>query len=108
MLKALIIVGLIATLPSTAADLHPAKLVGDYNGGQMEMAAGLSLKASGRFEYGLSYGALDEGAGGIWAASDREVLLTSDKVIPPLFSLAGQNPAAPGTLLVTLALPGRI
>ncbi|HEX4694015.1 hypothetical protein [Sphingomonas sp.] len=108
MLKSLILLGLVAAAPATAPGSHPAKLVGDYNGSQMEMAAGISLKANGRFEYGLSYGALDEEAVGQWTADDRQVLLTSDKVTPPRFSLVGQKPAAPGTLRVALDLPGEI
>lgn len=112
MLKTLTILALIAAVPaaatSTAPNPHPATLVGDYDGGQMEMAVGLSLKGNGRFEYGLSYGALDQEAAGTWTADDRAVLLTSDKVTPPRFSLAGQKPAPPETLLITLALPGRI
>src|SRR5689334_2473001 len=43
-----------------------ASLVGTYNGGQMEMVAGLQLRADGRFNYALSYGALDETATGRW------------------------------------------
>src|SRR5690606_6984101 len=43
-----------------AADQHPASLVGVYDGGQMEIAAGLKLGKDGQFQYGLSYGALDE------------------------------------------------
>lgn len=105
MLKTLIVLALIA---ATAHDAHPARLVGDYDGGQMEMAAGLRLKADGQFEYGLSYGALDEEAAGSWTADDREVLLTSDPVTPPRFSLAGQKPAAAGVLRITLDMPGRI
>ncbi len=111
MLKTLIAFGLIAGVPvaaSTARDPHPATLVGDYDGGQMEMAAGLALKADGRFEYGLSYGALDEEAAGTWVADDRAVLLTSDKVTPPRFSLAEQKPGAPGTVRITLSSPARI
>ncbi|MDB5679174.1 hypothetical protein [Sphingomonas bacterium] len=108
MLKALIMAGLIATAAAPTPDLHPAKLIGDYDGGQMEMAVGLSLKANGRFEYGLSYGALDEEAAGTWAANGNQVLLTSDPVTPPRFSVIGQKPAAAGALRITLDLPGQI
>jgi hypothetical protein len=112
MLKTLIMLALIAGAPAIAAssaiDPHPVTLVGEYNGGQMEMAVGLVLKADGRFDYGLSYGALDEEATGTWTADDRVVLLTSDKVTPPRFSLTAQKPAVPGTVRITLTSPGQI
>src|SRR3569623_1555696 len=104
MLNALMLLGLVAAMPA-GPRAHPAKLVGDYDGGQMEMAAGLSLKANGRCDYGLAYGARDEEAAGGWTADARQVLLTSDKVTPPRFSLIGQKPAAPQMLRVTLDVP---
>ena len=107
-MKPLVMLGLLAMLAANGADSHPASLVGDYDGGQMEMAAGLSLKADGRFDYGLSYGALDEEAHGRWSADDRQVLLTSDPVTPPRFSVTGQQPSPPRTLRITLALPGQL
>lgn len=57
-------------------DQHPARLVGIYDGGQMEMAAGLELGKDGHFRYGLSYGALDEAAAGTWSAAADTVTLT--------------------------------
>lgn len=105
MIKTLMLLGLIAAAAATAPGPRPANLVGDYDGGQMEMAAALSLNANGRFEYGLSYGALDEEAAGVWTADARQVLLTSDPVKAPRFSLIGQKPAAPQMLRVTLDVP---
>ena len=49
---------------SALGDPLPSALVGQYDGHQMEVAAGLSLTADGHFQYGLSYGALDEEAEG--------------------------------------------
>ncbi|MBN8815080.1 MAG: hypothetical protein J0J06_06500 [Sphingomonas sp.] len=96
---------MLPALVAAAADPHPAALIGTYDGGQMEMAVGLRLKADGRFDYAMSYGALDEQAAGTWAADDRVVRLTSDRVTPPRFSLIGQTVAPRGTVRITLALP---
>lgn len=88
------------------AAVAPAALVGVYDGGQMEIAAGLELRADGRFRYGLAYGALDEEAEGVWTVEGNRVLLTTEPaVIPPRFVLADQQPAAPGTLAVTIVDP---
>ena len=57
-----IILLLAVTLAFAAPVARAASLVGTYDGGQMEIAAGLELKADGRFRYALSYGALDEEA----------------------------------------------
>src|SRR4051812_19294955 len=89
-----------ASLPASAQ-----KLVGVYDGHQMEMAAGLELKADGRFEYGLSYGAMDEQAAGRWTASDGKVLLTSDPVTAPQFTMIGQKPAPAGSFEISLDVP---
>jgi hypothetical protein len=88
--------------PATA---QPASLVGSYDGHQMEMAAGLELRADGRFRYGLAYGALDEQAAGRWTARGDQVLLTSDPVTPPRFVLVSQGRAADGVLQVGLDAP---
>ena len=83
-----------------------AGLVGTYDGHRMEMAAGLELKADGRFEYGLSYGALDEQAEGVWTVENGQVLLTTTPpVVPPRFVLLGQSEAPAGQLQITLDLP---
>lgn len=65
----------VAVTPALAADQHPASFVGVYDGGQMEMAAGLELSRDGRFRYGLSYGALDEAASGTWSVTADTVTL---------------------------------
>lgn len=108
MLRRSLVLCLLAATPAGRVDPHPASLVGSYDGGQMEMAAGITLKANGRFEYGLSYGALDEEAAGRWTADACQVLLTSDPVKAPRFSLVDQKAAVPGMLRITLALPGQI
>jgi hypothetical protein len=98
---------LLLWLAASAASLPPAaqKLVGVYDGHQMEMAVGIELKADGRFEYGLSYGAMDEQAAGRWSLSDGKVVLTSDPVTTPRFTLVGQKPAPAGTFEISLDTP---
>jgi hypothetical protein len=82
-----------------------AQLVGTYDGHQMEMAVGLELRADGRFDYGLSYGALDESASGTWRVDEGRVLLTSDPVTPPRFAFLDQQPVSDGKTYLTLDLP---
>ena len=88
----------LAAAPAAAAGSTAASLIGVYDGGQMEIAAGLELKANGRFQYGLSYGALDEEATGKWQASGDRVLLTSDPVTPPRYTVVSQQ-AGPASVL---------
>lgn len=68
-------VAIVAGAPALAADPHPASLAGVYDGGQMEIAAGLELTKDGKFRYVLSYGALDEMAAGTWSAAGDSVTL---------------------------------
>lgn len=49
-----------------ALSASESKWVGVYDGGQMELAAALDLRADGQFQFALSYGALDEAAEGKW------------------------------------------
>ncbi|MES2097546.1 MAG: hypothetical protein V4459_12375 [Pseudomonadota bacterium] len=84
-----------------------SSLAGQYDGGQMEMAAGLDLRPDGRFDYALSYGALDEGASGVWRVDGGRVLLTSDPVTVPRFVLLQNRPATDGKMRILLDLPER-
>src|SRR5437868_116655 len=107
--RAFPIVAAIALLVATAATFAaPASLVGRYDGGQMEIAAGLELKADGRFRYALSYGALDEEAAGRWQVSGDRVFLTSDPVVAPRFVLVSQGRGADGTLQLSLDVPNGV
>jgi hypothetical protein len=97
---------LLAAASSTvAAPASRQSLVGTYDGHQMEIAAGLELKADGRFRYGLSYGALDEEATGKWMMSGDQVLLTSDPVTAPRFVLVSHGRAVDGVLQLSLDVP---
>jgi hypothetical protein len=81
-------------------------LIGTYDGHQMEIGAGLKLKAEGRFEYVLAYGALDEHAEGHWAERGGKVLLTTEPVPkPPHFALVSDAPSADGKLHAALDKP---
>ena len=97
---------LLAVASSTvAATASRQSLVGTYDGHQMEIAAGLELKADGRFRYSLSYGALDEEAAGKWTMSGNQVLLTSDPVIAPRFVLVSHGKGVDGVLQLSLDVP---
>ncbi len=73
----------IAALAGPATAPTSDSLAGVYDGGQIELAAGLELKPDGRFRYALSYGALDEVAEGTWRADADRVVLTSDPFKAP-------------------------
>jgi len=97
-----------ATSTSAAGQARSSKtsnLPGTYDGGQMEMAVGLRLLPNGRFDYALSYGALDESASGTWTSDRDQVFLTSDPVTQPKFTLVDQRPATDGKTHVVLDLP---
>jgi hypothetical protein len=90
---------------STVNDPHPSALVGQYDGHRMEMAAGLSLTADGHFQYGLSYGALDEEAEGTWYFDGAYVVLNSKPVTAPHFTFLGQAAAVKGSIHIDLQVP---
>ena len=97
----LVWVGLGLALSATsalAAPDRPAALVGQYDGGRMEIGAGLELMADGHFHYELAYGALDEDAVGTWSVVGGRVVLASDPVVPPRFVVVSRKPGEPGVL----------
>ena len=83
----------------------PTCLIGRYEGSAHEVGAGLELGEDGRFSFGLSYGALDEGAEGSWQADEANVYLTSDVTVPPRFVSASDVANADSVLRVKLDLP---
>ncbi|MFD1612798.1 hypothetical protein ACFSCW_13400 [Sphingomonas tabacisoli] len=86
--------------------LAASPLVGSYDGHQMEVAAGLDLNADGTFQYGLSYGALDEQAKGRWMERDGKVLLTTEPAPKrPTFTVVSDTPSSDGKLIVALDKP---
>jgi hypothetical protein len=84
MLSAAALLLLAGAAPATS----PAGL---YETHQMEVAAGLELKADGRFRYALTYGAMDEQAEGNWSFKGKTVRLTSK----PAAKAAGFEEFAP-------------
>jgi hypothetical protein len=80
-------------------------IVGTYDGNQMEIAAGLELKADHHFRYALSYGALDEEAAGTWTVHGDQLLLTSDPVTPPRFVLVSQGQGTDDNLQINVDGP---
>ena len=64
----------IIPLASAVATGH----VGKYSHSEMELAAGLWLKADGTFQYWLTVGSLDETAKGSWTASGSHIKLVND------------------------------
>lgn len=93
--------------PAVAQHLSDCRqsLMGSYDAGQTEIAAGIELRANGRFLYGLSYGALNEEAEGVWTVKDGAVLLTSDPITPPRFVLVEEHDGPFGRLSVKLDVP---
>lgn len=100
---------LLLAVQGPAADAGPPSLptclIGRYQGSAAEVGAGLELASDGRFSFGLSYGAIDEGAEGRWQADEANVYLTSDATVPPRF-VPALDAANPDNLLrVALDLP---
>ena len=63
---------LLAALPVTAGPEGRYRLTG-----VQDAASGIELRADHTFSYGLSYGALDEMAEGVWKQAGDTVLLTT-------------------------------
>ncbi|MGL4541184.1 MAG: hypothetical protein ACRCUI_01580 [Polymorphobacter sp.] len=57
--------------------------------GVQDAASGIELRADHRFSYGLSYGALDESAEGVWTQTGDTVLLTTQPTPKPPAITAG-------------------
>ncbi len=82
---------------ATQAD---SPFVGRYDGGQMEMAMGMIIRADGTFGWGVSVGALDMRAAGTWTQEDDTIILTSDpKPVAPEFGWPGMETVPDGKLL---------
>jgi hypothetical protein len=88
---------LLAAAAPAAAEAKPA---GTYRlVGEQDVASGLRLEPSGRFQYFLSAGALDERAEGRWSRSGATLTFTTEpKPVPPEFR-AGPPGRVEGALL---------
>jgi hypothetical protein len=96
---------LVAATDSGRAMAQSGSLAGVYDGGQMEIAATLELRPDGRFNYALSYGALDEQATGRWTVSGDRVLLSSNPVVAPRLFLVSRGRGTEGMLQLSLDVP---
>ena len=112
MVGALLCAVVLGQMPAHAADTAgpaitewPRCLVGRYDGGQTEMAARLELTEDRRFTYQLSYGALDEGSEGRWERDGNDVVITSDPVNAPRYTLLAEEPLPARELRIALDLP---
>ncbi len=73
---------LLLAAPATSTPVGHYRLQGVH-----DAASELILRADGRFEYALAYGALDEEAAGRWRrVGDKIFLTTLPKPVPPAFS----------------------
>jgi hypothetical protein len=102
------VLGFVLAVPALAQDTPAAALAGEYDGGQMEIGAGLRLERNGRFEYFLSYGALDEQATGRWHATGSGVVLDSDPVNEPRFELVASEPGPAEGFDISLETPDEL
>ena len=94
----------IAPVQAATSSITRDSLPGEYDGGQMEVAARLLLKPDGHFNYEPAYGALDEAAEGTWDFKDGAVFLTTvPAVIPPRFVVESDRPDPRGGLWVKLS-----
>lgn len=99
------LVVLAASTSALAADSLPGRyrLEGDH-----DAAGELVLRADGRFEYALVYGALDEHAEGRWIRHDKLMaLITEPKPVPPVFQLAPRSAPAPDSPTLRVTWPDR-
>jgi hypothetical protein len=89
---------------SAACSLADPSLAGHYYlQGVMEVGSELLLKADGRFEYMLAYGALDELASGCWTRNGGVVTLHADK-----FEVSMEDPRKFTRLQLTVAPGGKL
>jgi hypothetical protein len=82
--------------------------VGLYDGHQTEIGAQLQLDGDGRFQYYMSYGAVDEMASGAWTAGPDGVFLDSDSVLAPAFELVDSKQGSGSAFDLTLDVPDRM
>lgn len=77
--------------------------VGRYVHSEMELGAGLWLKADGTFQYGLTVGSLDETARGRWTARGNRITLANDRPpVPPAITAGEAKRDASTTLRLTV------
>lgn len=103
-----IVAGALALMTQAAQADVPRPLAGTYNGSEMEVGTELRLEANGRYQYYLSYGALDETSQGTWTADRGGITLTSDAVKAPQFELVETKLGKGKELVVSLDTPEQL
>lgn len=84
-----------------------ADLAGDYVlHGVLEMAAGMTLRPDGTFEFGLVYGAAEYESKGKWKRDGDAVVLTADKVPGEPFRLVKSSRMSEPGVRVWVKAPG--
>jgi hypothetical protein len=82
----------VCSAESTAQNL-PKEVAGDYAlQGVRETASGLKLLPNGRFDFAMSYGAVDREAHGKWTVTNGKVQLVSDPTPAAGFSFIAAQP----------------
>jgi len=100
-------VALMSSGPSLAQS-RPVSLAGTYNGSEPEVGTELRLGRNGRYQYQLSYGALDETSEGTWTADANGIVLTSDPVKSPIVQYLGYERGTGSTVTITLEAPEQL
>ncbi len=78
----------------------PSQFVGRYDGGGMEMAMGMIVRADGTFAWGLTVGALDLRAAGTWFEEDDTIIFVSEpKPVAPEFAWSGLERSEEGPMV---------
>jgi len=107
---------LLMSAAAAAEGTAASSLAGHYYlQGVREMGAELLLDPSGRFEFGMAYGAVDQAAKGRWSADDRTVTLLADAAPAPRLAFGKRedqlpdpysaDPSKPTLLVVRVASP---
>lgn len=97
---------LLSPVTTPARQAEPEAIAGTYDGSQTEMAARLELGEDGRYQYLLSYGAVDEFSAGTWIGQEGGVVLTSDPANAPRFEMLGAEPGTGPQDKLTIRLEG--
>ena len=101
---AAVVAALLPVGASAACAPADPSLAGHYAlSGVMEVGSELSLKADGRFQYMLAYGALDELASGCWMRNGHVVTLNAQK-----FQTNADDPMKFDRLELTVAPGGKL
>lgn len=104
------VLGFLIPLAVSAWALAAEPLMDSFAGayrlqGVREMVAGLVLLSDGRFEYGASYGAVDQHVSGTWKGRNGMVELRADRPPPAAFVRAKASTELVGDYAMPQAIP---